>query len=295
MAQTSQRCSRNAASAGMNSTKRAALWAEYDVEADVARHQEFRRRYREASEPVYASHACQRNISYGSQPRQTFDFFPGAGGERIFIFIHGGYWKAGRKDDRAFLAPSFLAAGVSFITLEYPIRPDVRFSEIVETVGQFWDALPVFLKRQGIVSPSIVLAGHSAGAHLAATSVARLASDAPIQNAIKGLVLLSGLFDLAPLRQIEIQKALDLDEVDVATLSPMKMNHFGNRRFLVAAGGNESEEFKRQSHDFHEHLRRIGCDSRFLSSPGDCHFSIVQQLVNPTHPLATETQRLLLS
>src|SRR5260370_35635371 len=61
-----------------------------------------------------------RDIRYGEHPKQTIGFYK-ANSDRptpLVVFIHGGGWTAGTKNDVAGLAP-FLDAGLSVASVEY--------------------------------------------------------------------------------------------------------------------------------------------------------------------------------
>ncbi|MDP2291176.1 MAG: alpha/beta hydrolase, partial [Actinomycetota bacterium] len=86
----------------------------------------------------------------------------------LLVFIHGGYWQALSAEASLYLAPGALANGWSFAAVEYPLAPAASLSQIVAECAVAIGALA------SLVSPArVVLAGHSAGAHLAAmTSIA---------------------------------------------------------------------------------------------------------------------------
>src|SRR5260370_256799 len=63
-----------------------------------------------------------RDIRYGEHPKQTIDFYK-ANSDRptpLVVFIHGGGWTAGTKNNVAGLA-LFLDAGISVASVELPL------------------------------------------------------------------------------------------------------------------------------------------------------------------------------
>ena len=60
-------------------------------------------------------------------------FLPGAGAP-VHIFVHGGYWRRFSAREHDFLAPSFVAEGIAFVSVNYALCPEVTIDEIVRQV-----------------------------------------------------------------------------------------------------------------------------------------------------------------
>ena len=76
----------------------------------------------------------------------------------------------------------------------------------------------------------LFLCGHSAGAHLCAMMmVSDWSKDPPVRQAIHGIFLLSGVYDLVPIVNTYVNDVLKLTEESAAQISPqhilMKMSH----------------------------------------------------------------------
>jgi arylformamidase len=95
----------------------------------------------------------------------------------------------------------------------------------------------------------IVVAGHSAGGHLAAMMLATdwpaVAPDLPA-DLLQGALSLSGVFELEPLRHALLAPDLHLDAGRRARLSPIALPA-PKRPLFALVGGDESEEFVRQN------------------------------------------------
>ena len=68
------------------------------------------------------------DLRYGPRPKATLDLFVGGGRRGLLVFIHGGYWRALDKSEHAFVAPPFVAAGLSNVT-----PPGYRSAALNET------------------------------------------------------------------------------------------------------------------------------------------------------------------
>lgn len=267
----------------------AELWDQYDVETHSPRMDEWRHEYQRRSQSVYREFRCQRDIPYGTHPRQTLDFFPSAqAGNRVLVYFHGGFWRRGVKDDSAHLAAAFVPAGWNFITVEYPLVTDVPFAEIVRSAYELAEALPSIAAAQAIAEPRFVLGGHSAGAHFAANAAAHLG------GAIAGLILLGGVYDLEPFLRTPAQAWLQLTATEADQYSPAKFPLWPPRHpALIAVGSDDRPGLCRQGLAAHQRLQQAGHDSKFMVTRNDCHFSIIGRLADPSHALGHAALNLL--
>ncbi len=248
--------------------------AAYDNLAIIADAAEVASELRERSRAFHAAHACVADIAYGSGPRQVYDWYPAQGdgtAAPVLVFIHGGYWQARDKRDFSCVASGPLAAGFHVVMAEYTLAPAAKVPDMVGEIGMLLDALrahPVLGTGAGGL-PRIVLSGHSAGGHLAAMHRAHAA--------VAGVLAISGLFDLEPIRRGALNDALGLREQDVAVCSPQARIGRGAPT-VVAVGRAELSELQRQSREYHAGLRDAGEPSRLLEIPDANHLSILAEL-----------------
>jgi arylformamidase len=114
------------------------------------------------------------------------------------------------------------------------------------------------------------VAGHSAGGHLAAMVAADVTAP-PIRSAL----LLSGLYDLAPIALLPVGRLIGLSTPEtVGRLSPIKQKPRPGVRIGVSVGGLESSEFKWQS----DELARVWGAPPPLVVQGANHFSLLDGL-----------------
>ncbi len=225
--------------------------AQYNNRARVPAALEHLARWAQASTLARQGMACQLDQRYGQHPAMTLDVFPAdTPGAPVLVFIHGGYWRALDKSDHSFVAPAFLQAGAAVVVPNYGLCPTVGMDEIALqcalALAWVWRHAASF----GGDPSRIVVAGHSAGGHLAAMLLAcrwkTLADDLPAQL-LRGALSISGLFDLEPLRQTPfLQFDLKLTPTLVRRLSPALFPRPGATLHSLV-GGLESEEFLRQN------------------------------------------------
>ncbi len=112
-------------------------------------------------------------IAYGKDAMQNLDFYSPqgmSGAVPLVIFVHGGAWSKGNKDNGTgqWKAPHYTGLGYAFATLNYRLVPDVKVEDEAQDVASALAKLVADADKLGIDRSRIVLMGHSAGAHLVA-------------------------------------------------------------------------------------------------------------------------------
>lgn len=139
-------------------------------------------------------------LSYGAHRRQALDIYYSAGvaqRDAVLVFFYGGDWEGGSKGDYQFVAQAFTEEGYTVAIPDYRIYPEVTFPAFVEDA-----AAAVAKLRRHFPDRSLVLVGHSSGAHQAAmlvTDTDYLQQVGVRRSAMKAWVGLSGPYDFLPL------------------------------------------------------------------------------------------------
>eukprot|EP00937_MAST-01D_sp_MAST-1D-sp2_P002366 g2366.t1 len=275
--------------------------------------------------------ALERGVRYGEHAMQVLDFYHPPSGPSdtspLCVYLHGGYWVALSMDASGWFAPalqrteSAVPAGATLVALEYPLCPAASFEFLVESVRQ---AVALLALRQP--ARRLVLIGHSAGGHLGALLLGTTATQwaaaaaraAPFLAGstaggagpgalppadwtprIDGALLVSGVFDLEPIRLSCVNDDLRGLSRDVACASsPARLlaraleeggkggsaRPVGCDRVVVAVAERDSPEFRRQSAEFAALLERARrtrqptLRTRLLDLPDLDHFDIVETL-----------------
>jgi arylformamidase len=248
-------------------------------------------RYRAESDAARRTLAVQRHLRYGDSSRTLLDYFPPPASTHrpgLLVYFHGGYWQELSKDDSAFLAPAWHAAGFAHAVVGYTLAPQAGLPAIV---AECLAALGWLLARTdalGFDAGNVVVAGSSAGGYLAAAC----ADGAPAP--LRGIVTVSGIFDVAPLIGTTINEALGLDEATAAAMDLLTTA----RRFcpaVVAWGEIETSEFKRQSRAFAVRLAVDDIPCTPLEIRGRNHFDVIFELGHPDSPLFAAARALFAS
>jgi arylformamidase len=270
---------------------------------------QYNNRARVADAPKHLEHWAQASalardrlsrrldVPYGSGPSETLDVFPSTRAQApVFVFIHGGYWRALDKRDASFVAPALVDAGAMVVVPNYALAPGVSVETIVmqqaRAVAWTWRNAELYGGDPG----RIVVGGHSAGGHLAAMMLSclwpTLAKDLPARL-VHSALSISGVFDLEPVRHAPfLQTDLKLTPESVRRLSPVNFPAPASGVLHAFVGGNESEEFVRQNG-----LLRAAWGERNVpvceTVPGTDHFTVLHELVDPAARLHASALRLL--
>jgi arylformamidase len=236
---------------------------------------------------AYRARHAPRSLSYGAGTRNRIDFF-GDGKGPIVVFIHGGYWQSLDISFFSHLAGGLNAHGIDVAIPGYDLCPEVTVEEII---GQ----MRMASRELARLGRPLVVSGHSAGGHLAACM---LATDWPAFDAslpadlVIAAYTISGLFDLGPLVDTSINKAVRLDQAAARAASPLFWKAPARGSLDALVGGNESAEYFRQSQTIAELWGKAGVATRFGTVPDANHFTAIAPLADPASPMVSRLREL---
>ena len=105
---------------------------------------------------------------------------------------------------------------------------------------------------------------------------------------VRGAVLVSGIFDLEPVRLSARNGLLHLDRAAEIRNSPCRNLPSSGAPLMIAYGGLETNEFKRQSRAFAEAWQRRFGNCRQMEIEAANHYEIMESIMQPESPLARE-------
>jgi len=228
---------------------------------------------------------CQVDVPYGPTEAEVINIFPAERvGSPIVYFIHGGYWRSSSQKDVDLYAESLVPAGCAYVTVNYLLAPDASIDEIVRQcrAGLTW----VFKNANSFNGDpnNIHVVGRSAGGHLTGMMLAdgwRKEYGLP-DNLIKGACVLSGLFDLEPVRLSNANDWARLDKESAFRNSPIHHIPKIPCPIIVGWGENETDEFKRQSDIYRIAWLSRGWPCQSMEFSGKHHFASMPDLMYPS-------------
>ncbi|MFC6616825.1 alpha/beta hydrolase [Deinococcus radiophilus] len=107
----------------------------------------------------------QTDLVYGSTERQKLDIYApqNVRGAPTVLFIHGGSWANGNKEDYRFVGESLARAGYVVGVMNYRLAPQFRYPSYIQDSAQALAFLRSQAARYGGSPDNLFLMGHSAG------------------------------------------------------------------------------------------------------------------------------------
>jgi arylformamidase len=265
----------------------------YNNRALVPDHATYFARWAQQSAQTRQRLKCTLDVPYGESPGERLDVFPAprtpwAPLAPVVVFIHGGYWRSLDKADHSFVAPTFTAAGACVVVPNYDLCPAVTIADITLQMVKAVAWTYRNIEAHGGDPRRIVVAGHSAGGHLAAMLLAcqwqRFDKALP-QDLVTKALSISGLFELESVMHAPfLQDSLRLTPAQVRKVSPAWLPRPQLGQLFATVGAIESAEFLRQNALIQQAWGRNAvpvCESL----PGRNHFSVLDALVERGHRL----------
>jgi arylformamidase len=238
-----------------------------------------------ASESVLKRFPPERR-AYGSSEIEKVDIYrtqtPNA---PVMVFTHGGAWRNGTAKDAAFQAEMYMKAGANFVIVDFVQVQDAGGS-LLPMIQQVRSAVAWVYKNAasfGGDPDRIFVSGHSSGAHLTGCIlVTDWQKDFALPlNIIKGGLLVSGMYDLKPVRLSKRSEYVNFtDDIEQALSSQRHLDKL-HAPIIVAYGIQETPEFQRQSRDFAAAVKAAGKPVELIVGEAFNHFEMQETLGNP--------------
>lgn len=249
-----------------------------------------------AAADAYARLKRQR-VSYGDTSIEAFDFYScGKAHAPIVIFIHGGAWRAGDASVFAHMAEPILAMGAHAAILDFTnIDPVDGHLEIMAAQVRAGAAHIIrHCAELGGDPARIFVIGHSSGAHLSSCVLTNDWAAWGLPAApLAGVMLISGMYELEPVRRSKRSLYVKFTDALVEDLSAMRRLDLVHCPVIVCHGTQESPEFIRQAQDFAAALKDAGKQAELIVVQGANHFEMLESFHNPFSFIGRAAARLV--
>lgn len=257
----------------------------YDQTVYAPNQQLLAKRRAAASAAVLQRYRPER-FAYGASEHEKLDVYkthqPNA---PVNVYVHGGAWRNGQAKDFAAPAEMFVNAGANFAVLDF-VQIQEAGGNLLPMAQQVRSAVAWVYKNAasfGADPKRVYITGHSSGAHLSGCAlVTDWEKDFGLPpDILKGGLLISGMYDLKPVRlskRSEYVKFTDEIEEELSSIRHLDKLH---APITVCYGTQETPEFQRQSRDFAAAVKAAGKPVELLVGESLNHFEMQETLGNP--------------
>jgi acetyl esterase/lipase len=225
-----------------------------------------------------------RGIPYGAGPRRTLDVYTpvgGRGGAPVIVFLYGGSWDSGTKEDYRFVGGALAAAGFVTVIPDYRLYPEVVFPAFLDDCAAACAWASVHAAEYG-GGERLFLMGHSAGAY----NAAMLALDASyllragVNRPLAGTVGIAGPYDFLPVGTDELRAIFGQPPTPPAT---QPINHVDGRNapMLLLAGTADTTVLPRNTQRLTARIRAAGGPVESRLYKGIDHKEIIGAMGTP--------------
>lgn len=248
-----------------------------------------------SSTTIAAEMRYQRDIRYAYSLQHKLDLYTPTEGNNlpIVVWIHGGGWKRGDKRAVQQKPQAFVDKGFVFISVNYRFIPKVTVKEMTGDIAKAIKWTLDNAERFNGDRKTIFVAGHSAGAHLAAlvcTDESYLKAEGLSLSNIKGCIPVdTAVYDIPKqfksrgrLGSQLYKTAFGEDEKSQQNLSPIShvSKDKGIPPFLILHVASRPDSTE-QSQAFAKSLKDAGIKAMTISGEGKTHGTINTELGLP--------------
>jgi acetyl esterase/lipase len=240
----------------------------------------------------------ERALRYGPGPRGLLDLYlpDGAPADApAVVFFYGGNWQSGARGDYRFVGQAFASQGFLAVIPDYRLYPLARFPDFLQDA-----AAAVAWTRDRLRGPDgaprpLFLAGHSAGAYIAAmlTLDERWLEEAgaPARETVRAAAGLAGPYDFLPLRSASLKQIFGPEEGRAAT-QPINHADGDEPPLLLLTGDADATVRPGNTARLARRIEERGGRVEMRVYPNVGHIALVAALASPLRSLAPALEDL---
>jgi len=235
--------------------------------------------------------AATRNIAYGTHNRQQLDVYAPSTATKdstpakrpVVVFFYGGSWDSGSKDSYLFVAEALTSKGFIAVIPDYRIYPEVIYPDFLSDGASAFQWTKDNIEKYGGDVNNIFVAGHSAGAHIAAMLAfdqTWLATQKLSTTSIRGFIGLAGPYDFLPLTSARLKEIFPSAEIQ-ALSQPIRYARSNAPPTLLLAGDADTIVGLKNTKNFSARIRESNGRVKEKYYAGVGHIKIVTALAAP--------------
>ncbi|MEM6746848.1 MAG: alpha/beta hydrolase [Pseudomonadota bacterium] len=221
----------------------------------------------------------EKDVAYGDLERQKLDIYmPTSDGPHpILIFVHGGSWYYGSKDDYPWLGRRFAAEGYVTAVINYRLAPEFDYDEFVADTAKAVAFVHEKAPRWGGDPDTLFLSGHSAGAYNAvqvALAPEFLEAEGKSPEIIDAVAGIAGPYSFLPLDSDVTRDAFGKAE-DLEATQPVNRLSADAPDMIFLHGADDDVVVPKNSTEMARLLTELGVRSESIVYPDTDHIEII--------------------
>ena len=194
----------------------------------------------------------------------------------VVVFYYGGSWRNGSRSWYRFVGDSFARLGAVTVIADYRTFPDAPFPLFMDDAAAAVAWVQSHREQVGSTGP-LLLAGHSAGAHIAAllaTDRRYLETRGIAAEQVRGVIGLAGPYDFLPIESRKVREVF-VDDAGARAAQPVRFVSPATPPFLMVHGLDDDLVWPRNSQSMAEHLTAVGQRAELLLLPDMGHIELI--------------------
>ncbi len=221
----------------------------------------------------------EKDIAYGELERQKLDIYKPTtdGPHPVLIFVHGGSWYYGSKDDYPWLGRRFASEGYVTAVINYRLAPEFGYDEFVADTAKAVAFVHDEAAKWGGDPDQLFLAGHSAGAYnvvQVALAPEFLEAEGKSTDIIDAVAGLAGPYSFLPLDSDVTRDAFGKAE-DLEATQPVNRLSADAPDMIFLHGTDDDVVLPENSTEMARMLTELGVRSKSTLYPDVDHIEII--------------------
>lgn len=202
----------------------------------------------------------------------------------VMVFVHGGGFTVGIKDQYGFVGEVLAARGIATAVISYRLSPKTSYPGHVQDVARAFAWVRAHAAEYGGKADKIFISGHSAGATLAAmlgADPAYLKEVGESLDHIAGVIPISGSFAQSS-RSSMFQGAVPVDPEVVRNASAI--NHVAGPHppFLILYGDMDAPRTGQDAEQMAKAMRAAGGSADVHEIANHAHMDMITGIMSPS-------------
>ena len=222
------------------------------------------------------------DIAYGSGPRQKLDIYiptaKHANGD-VVLFFYGGRWQSGEKSEYRFIAEAFTSRGYITVIPDYRLYPAVHFPAFIEDGALAYRWVEQHISAYQGSAKRIFVAGHSAGAYIAAMLALdeHYLQQSGATGKPCGTIGFAGPYDFLPLDADDLIAIFQTPQ-HITVTQPISFVDGSENPFLLLMGNDDTTVKERNAVNLNRRILNRGGKSTLIRYDGVDHIDMLLAL-----------------